>query len=66
LLLVARTRGELVALTACSQIGFLIWFSMLRNGDLYVLKAAPYVLLFVFIPALAVILRRPGVDSEAN
>lgn len=65
LLLVARTRGELVTLTACSQIGFLIWFSMLRDGDLYVLKAAPYVLFFVFVPALAVVLRRPARESDS-
>jgi hypothetical protein len=57
LLLVARTRNELVALTACSQIGFVIWFLMLRDGDLYVLKAAPYVLLFIFIPTLVLVLR---------
>ena len=58
LLLVARTRGELVALTACGQIGFVVWFLTLRDGDLYVLKAAPFVLLSVFLPALVTVLRR--------
>jgi hypothetical protein len=58
-LLVARTRGELVAITACSQIGFITWFLLLRDGELYVLKAAPYVLLSVFVPALVTLLRRP-------
>ena len=60
LLLAARTRNELVVLTACSQIGFVIWFLTLRDGDLYVLKAAPYVLVSVFLPALVTVLRRSG------
>jgi hypothetical protein len=60
LLLVARTRGELVAITACSQVGFVVWFLLLKDGELYVLKAAPYVLLSVFLPALITVLRRPA------
>ena len=60
LMLVARTRTELVALTALSQVGFLVWFTLLSDGDLYVLKASPYVLGFIFIPALIVVLRRPN------
>ena len=66
LLLVARTKNELVALTACSQIGFVAWFLMLKDGDLYVLKAAPYVLVFVFIPALGVLLRQKRRQSDAT
>jgi hypothetical protein len=60
LLLVARTRGELVAITACSQVGFVVWFLLLKDGELYVLKAAPYVLVSVFLPALVTVLRRPA------
>jgi hypothetical protein len=63
LLLVARTRRELVALTAFSQIGFVVWFLTLHDNDLYVLKAAPFVLVFVFIPALVVVLRQPRSNS---
>jgi hypothetical protein len=66
LLLVARTRNELVALTACSQVGFVIWFLTLRDGDLYVLKAAPYVFVSVFLPALVMVLRRPAQPHPAE
>lgn len=58
LLLVARTRKELIAMTALSQLAFIIWFVALRQGDMYVLAATPYVFLFVFIPALVIVLRR--------
>ncbi len=64
LLLVARTRQELVALTALGQIGFVSWFLMLKDGDMYVPKAAPYVLALIFIPALVVVLRRPNVEAS--
>ncbi len=66
LLLVARTRGELVVLTACGQVGFIAWFLTLHDGDLYVLKAAPYVLLSVFVPALVTVLRRPARQDPAE
>jgi hypothetical protein len=60
LMLIARTRMELVAQTALSQIGFLLWFTFLSRDEAYVPKAAPYVLAFIFIPALVVVLRRPN------
>ena len=60
LMLVARTRTELVALTALSQVGFLAWFMFLSNDEAYVPKAAPYVLAFIFLPALILVLRRPN------
>jgi hypothetical protein len=62
LMLVAKTRSELVALTALSQIGFLAWFTFLTKDEAYVPKAAPYVLAFIFIPALILVLRRPNED----
>jgi hypothetical protein len=63
LMLVARTRTELVALTALSQIGFVTWFLFLSKDEAYVPKAAPYVLAFIFIPALILVLRRPNTAS---
>ena len=65
LLLVARTRQELVGLTALSQVGFVVWFLFLKDGDLYVPKAAPYVLATIFVPALVLVLRRPNAESAA-
>lgn len=58
LLLAARTRLELIALTALSQIGFLLWFTLLTPKEPYVPQAAPYVLAFMFVPALVLVLRR--------
>jgi hypothetical protein len=64
--LVARTRQELVAMTACSQVGFVLWYSSLREGDLFVLKAAPYVLAFVYLPALVIVLRQRRDNSAGR
>jgi len=63
LMLVARTRTELVGLTALSQVGFLAWFTFLSKDEAYVPKAAPYVLAFILIPALVLVLRRPNSAS---
>jgi len=62
LLLTARTRLELVALTALSQVGFLLWFTLLKPKEPYVPQAAPYVLAFTFIPALVLVLRRRSAE----
>jgi hypothetical protein len=63
LMLVARTRKELVGLAALSQVGFVSWFLFLSRDEAYVPKAAPYVLAFIFIPALILVLRRPNAAS---
>jgi len=60
LLLVARTRLELIGLTALSQVGFVLWFTFLKGDEAYVPKAGLYVLAFVFVPALVLVLRRPN------
>jgi len=58
LLLVAKTKRELMIQTALSQVGFVVWFATLREGELYALSAPPYVLAFVYLPALVILLRR--------
>lgn len=58
LLLVARTRRELLALTALSQVAFVAWFTMQGRSDQYVLAAAPFVLTLLYFPALVLVLRR--------
>jgi hypothetical protein len=65
LMLVARTRQELVALTACTLVAFVGWFVTLRDGEYYVPAAAPFVLFLVYVPALVMVLRRPNTSEQA-
>ena len=58
--LVARTRTQMAALALCGAIAWLAWFVRLHNGDLYVLRAAPYVMIGVYAPALVLVLRGSG------
>jgi hypothetical protein len=58
--LVARTRAQMAALALCGTIAWLAWFIQLETGDLYVMKAAPYVMLGVYAPALLLVLRGGG------
>ena len=58
--LVARTRGEAVALAGCGLAAGLTWFLLLRDGQPHVAPAEPYVLLGLYLPALIVVLRRPN------
>ena len=58
LLLVARNKRELMAMTALSQVAFVVWFAFNGAGQPNVLTAIPYVLAFVYLPALVIVLRR--------
>lgn len=54
--LVARSRRQSALLAAASLVAFGGWYAALRPGDLYVARAAPWVLGLVYLPALAVLL----------
>jgi hypothetical protein len=62
LLLVARTRLEAALLWAASWIGAMLWLQSVPSWThAYVQTARPYVLLGIYLPALAVVLARPNV-----
>lgn len=65
LALLARSRREVLATTACGLVSWLAWYASLHEGDLYVLRAAPFVLVGVYFPTLVMVLRRgtPTVGS---
>jgi hypothetical protein len=58
LALLSRTRREVLATTGCGMVSWLAWYAGLQGGDLYVVRAAPFVLAGVYLPALVMVLRR--------
>ena len=64
LLLVARNKRELMAMTALSQIAFVVWFAFNGAGQPNVLTAIPYVLALVYLPALVIVLRRRASEGD--
>lgn len=66
LLLVARTKRELMAMTALSQVAFVIWFAFNGSGTPDVLAAIPYVLGLIYLPALVIVLRNGSAATAAD
>ena len=62
--LIPRTRNESIALTGCSQLAFILYYVFRTPGALVVRSAYPYVIALVYLPALFIILKQKGGDSD--
>jgi hypothetical protein len=58
--LIPRTRTQTTLLSGLSLIGYGAFYLSLRQGQQYVPAAAPFVLAFIYLPALALVLFRPS------
>ncbi len=57
--LIPRSRSQTTLLSGLSLVGYAAFYLSLREGQAYVPAAAPFVLAFIYLPALAMVLWRP-------
>jgi hypothetical protein len=62
--LIPQTRTRTTALSACSLGGYACFFLSLTQGERYVPAAAPFVLGFIYLPALAMVLLPASAEKE--
>lgn len=63
--LVARSRRETAVLSLLSLAALAAWWLAVEAGDRHVVRAAPYVLASIYLPALIFVLRSPARAAAA-
>lgn len=62
LLVVPRGRREMQAMMLATLTGFLCW-SVLRGGEHVIDSMRPFAIIFTYLPAVALVLRRPNIGD---